>query len=326
MLFSLHLGGLRVDTEIVGPFELNVLLSVWAIGMDGNQGAYGVEISDRIRDLTGREPSVGQLYSALDKLVRKGLVASHMGEPTQQRGGKRRKYFRITGSGQAVANASRRRIAALSQGLPEVVLSIRSLYMIPVVIGDTASQSQDQDDFIQRMDDRRGAVHAGMIGTPRVRSTPIGLPSEREVYTFVTRKGTRAVAEFENGTLVSVEDMEGAALRLVEFSSLFYGPEFVKAQRNARSHKDSSLTGLTLSEVSHSLLIFFHDLDTADAIIGDLEERALRIRARKSAMLTRIWYLWQVLGVVVRAVGEIASEKTLLGRLAASWIEKMSRG
>jgi DNA-binding PadR family transcriptional regulator len=93
--------------------EQHVLLAV--VGMHPN--AYGVSIQDYIKERTGREPSTGSIYASLDRLEEKGFVKSRQGDPTKERGGKRKLYFTITAPGQHALMVSLQAIRALSQGL-----------------------------------------------------------------------------------------------------------------------------------------------------------------------------------------------------------------
>lgn len=78
----------------LGDFEEVVLLAILALG----ENAYGVPIRSRLED-AGRKTSVGALYVTFDRLETKGLVESWEGEATPQRGGRAKKYFRVTGAG-----------------------------------------------------------------------------------------------------------------------------------------------------------------------------------------------------------------------------------
>ena len=81
----------------IGEFEELVLLAVCSI--DGE--AYGVSLQEKLEDLLGRDVSIGAVYAALDRLERKGLVTSWVGDPTSQRGGRRKRHFEITAAGVA---------------------------------------------------------------------------------------------------------------------------------------------------------------------------------------------------------------------------------
>ncbi len=88
----------------LGEFEQIALLAILRVGGD----AYGVTIRSEIKARTGREPAPGALYTTLDRLEEKGLVASRLGDPTPQRGGRPKRYFQVSPTGiEAVARAQR---------------------------------------------------------------------------------------------------------------------------------------------------------------------------------------------------------------------------
>jgi len=81
--------------EYLGQLELMVLLATLRPAGD----AYGVVISRDIAEKSGREVALASVYAALERLEHKGLVSSTLGEPTAERGGKARTYFRPTAAG-----------------------------------------------------------------------------------------------------------------------------------------------------------------------------------------------------------------------------------
>jgi PadR family transcriptional regulator PadR len=97
----------------LGEFEEIVLLAVAHLG--GN--AYGVSIRQAVQDVAGRPTSIGAIYTTLDRLEQKGLISSRQGEPTPERGGRAKRYYRIEGAGvQALHDAEDIR-ARLRDGL-----------------------------------------------------------------------------------------------------------------------------------------------------------------------------------------------------------------
>lgn len=91
-------------TQSLGEFEQTVLLAILRAG----ESAYGVTIRAEIAGCTGRKPSPGALYTTLDRLEDKGLVTSTMGDPTPLRGGRAKRFFKVTAEGvKAVARAQR---------------------------------------------------------------------------------------------------------------------------------------------------------------------------------------------------------------------------
>lgn len=79
--------------------------------------AYGVSIRDLIEERTGTKYSFGTIYAALERLEDKGFVKSRQGEPTAERGGKRKLYFTITAPGQATLEQSLMATTSLRRGL-----------------------------------------------------------------------------------------------------------------------------------------------------------------------------------------------------------------
>ncbi|MGA0560347.1 PadR family transcriptional regulator [Larkinella sp. VNQ87] len=79
----------------LGEFEEIVLLTVAVL----EGGAYGVAITHEIIEQTGRSVRLNQIHSALERLEDKGMVKSEMGEPTAERGGRRKRLFTVTAYG-----------------------------------------------------------------------------------------------------------------------------------------------------------------------------------------------------------------------------------
>ena len=79
--------------------------------------AYGISIQDELRERTGRAPSIGSIYAALDRLERKGLVEGRRGEPTPERGGRAKLHFTLTAGGSATLEQSMRALDSLRSGL-----------------------------------------------------------------------------------------------------------------------------------------------------------------------------------------------------------------
>lgn len=73
----------------LGDFEQLVLLALLRLGPD----AYGATVRREIEARSGRHLSISAVYTTLERLERKGFVRSWIGEPTSQRGGRRRKHF-----------------------------------------------------------------------------------------------------------------------------------------------------------------------------------------------------------------------------------------
>ncbi len=97
----------------LGEFEQVVLLAILRLG----ENAYGVTIRAEIAECTGREPAPGALYTTLDRMEAKGLVQSRIGDPTPQRGGRAKRYIKVTKTGRAAVIAAHRSYQSLLQGL-----------------------------------------------------------------------------------------------------------------------------------------------------------------------------------------------------------------
>src|ERR1043166_2096122 len=81
----------HVPPGSLGDFEQLVLRALARIG----DRAYGVTIHDEIVRRARRDVTVASVYKTLERLEDKGFVASTIGEPTAERGGRRKKYFRL---------------------------------------------------------------------------------------------------------------------------------------------------------------------------------------------------------------------------------------
>jgi DNA-binding PadR family transcriptional regulator len=97
----------------LGEFEQLVLLAV--LRLKGE--AYGVAIRTEISTRTGREPASGALYTTLDRLEQKGLLKSRTGEPTPQRGGRAKRYYKVTAAGAAAISRAERAFRNMLDGL-----------------------------------------------------------------------------------------------------------------------------------------------------------------------------------------------------------------
>jgi DNA-binding PadR family transcriptional regulator len=98
---------------VLGDFEQLVLLGVLRLGED----AYGAAIRQEIHARSGRDVSINAVYTTLDRLEGKGFLRSWTGEPTAQRGGRRRKFYALSASGVAALKQAYRAFTAMADGL-----------------------------------------------------------------------------------------------------------------------------------------------------------------------------------------------------------------
>ena len=99
--------------EYLGEFEHIVLLAVLRLGDE----AYGVTIRREIEARTRREVSIGAIYATLDRLESKNLVQSRLGDPTPERGGRSKRFFRVTAQGVSAVKQTHRALRSLTEGL-----------------------------------------------------------------------------------------------------------------------------------------------------------------------------------------------------------------
>lgn len=101
----------------LGVLEQMILLALIRLGDD----AYGVPIREDIEQRTGREISPGAVYTALGRHEARELVVSRLGEPTAERGGKRKKHYTIRPDGLELLRRSFHELTAMAEGLePEL--------------------------------------------------------------------------------------------------------------------------------------------------------------------------------------------------------------
>ncbi len=97
----------------LGELEQLLLLALIQLGA----GSHGRAIREVVNERTNRDLSPGAIYTAFDRLERRGLVASRLGEPTPERGGKRKRLYTIRPPGLAALASMRSAVAELSRGV-----------------------------------------------------------------------------------------------------------------------------------------------------------------------------------------------------------------
>lgn len=99
--------------ESLGEFEQIVMLTILRLG----QGAYGAAIRAEIETCTGRASTPGALYTTLDRLEKKSMLSSRLADPTAERGGRAKRFFRLTEAGSAALTEAQRSYQRLMSGL-----------------------------------------------------------------------------------------------------------------------------------------------------------------------------------------------------------------
>jgi len=74
---------------------------------------YGLEIIETLKKETGKGISLGGLYTTMHRLEKKKFVTSRWGESTAERGGNRRKYYKLTGTGERVLREVKQSLSSL---------------------------------------------------------------------------------------------------------------------------------------------------------------------------------------------------------------------
>ena len=104
--------------KLLGECEQMAMLALIHLSSE----AYGAAIRQLLAEQVNRNVAIGALYSTLERLERKGMVESRLGEATAQRGGRPKRYFKVTAQGQAALKRAREAMDTLWQGV-----SIRNL-------------------------------------------------------------------------------------------------------------------------------------------------------------------------------------------------------
>lgn len=100
--------------EFLGSLEILVLSAILRAG----RNASGIPIAGEIEAAIGRPIALGSIYATLGRLEEKGLVASELGEPTSERGGRAKAFFRLTTTGLRELQHAQRSLQQLWNDVP----------------------------------------------------------------------------------------------------------------------------------------------------------------------------------------------------------------
>lgn len=103
----------KSQTPVLGDFEQLVLMGVLRLDTE----AYGAAIRQEIHARCGRDVSINAVYTTLDRLERKGFLRAWTGDPTPQRGGRRRKFYALRPAGLAALRQAYHVFTAMADGL-----------------------------------------------------------------------------------------------------------------------------------------------------------------------------------------------------------------
>ena len=101
----------------LGEFEYAVLLAVLHL----NGEAYAVPVRELIEERTGRPVARGALYTGLDRLEAKACLKSWMGDATDERGGKAKRYYAVTAAGLKAMRATHEALTSMTRGLESIL-------------------------------------------------------------------------------------------------------------------------------------------------------------------------------------------------------------
>lgn len=101
----------------LGEFEQLVLLALVRLGDE----AYGVTVHQELERRTGRDVALGAVYKTLARLEAKKLVGARLGEPTAERGGRRKRYYHVTVLGRRALSRSLATLKRMTAGLTILV-------------------------------------------------------------------------------------------------------------------------------------------------------------------------------------------------------------
>jgi DNA-binding PadR family transcriptional regulator len=102
--------------QLLTDFELMIVVAILRVGDE----AYGVEIAREIEATGGRRVLLGAAYAALDRLERNGYVSSRIGSPSPERGGRAKRFFRVTARGVRAAQNTQQALMALWRDVPQL--------------------------------------------------------------------------------------------------------------------------------------------------------------------------------------------------------------
>ncbi|MEM9530147.1 MAG: helix-turn-helix transcriptional regulator [Pseudomonadota bacterium] len=100
----------------LGEFEILVLAALLRCGDE----AYGAAIREEIKSRAGRDATVGAIYTTLARMQEKGLVTSKLGPASAERGGRPKRFFRLTARGRKAFDASVDSLRSMLDGLDAV--------------------------------------------------------------------------------------------------------------------------------------------------------------------------------------------------------------
>lgn len=103
--------------KLLSRSEEIILLSIWRL----QKNAYGMAIRKQVAKVTGKSWSFGAIYAPLNRLLKKGYVTSIEGEPTPERGGRRKIFYELTPDGKKALIEIQKVNEVIWVGIPALV-------------------------------------------------------------------------------------------------------------------------------------------------------------------------------------------------------------
>lgn len=110
---------MKTESYQLGELEELVLMIVAIL----NEEAYGVKVMDEIQSQINRKVNISAVHTVLDRLEKKGLVDSYMGGASSERGGRRKRLFRITAEGSKAIEFVHQTRNQLFNQIPKTIFS-----------------------------------------------------------------------------------------------------------------------------------------------------------------------------------------------------------
>ena len=99
--------------DALGEFEQLVMLAVLRL----DDEAYGTSIREELKVRAERDVSPGAIFTTLERLEARGLMTSRYGEPTPERGGRRKRFYQLSPDGRRALSRSLRTVRRMARGL-----------------------------------------------------------------------------------------------------------------------------------------------------------------------------------------------------------------
>lgn len=122
-MFDNYESNMKTKSYQLGELEELVLMIVAILNGD----AYGVKVMDEIHDQISRKVNISAVHTVLDRLEKKEFVSSYMGGASSERGGRRKRLFKITAEGSQAIEYVHQTRNELYKQIPKTSLGIQSI-------------------------------------------------------------------------------------------------------------------------------------------------------------------------------------------------------